>query len=520
MVRRIRPLLGLALVVAAYFAAVQPGSADTNGPFWTCRGTVGYLGSTDPTQPGRLEPMVANASDPKQPSPCANDDAGQTQPLALGSDQGSINAQSTYAGTRINPVLGASSQQQAGAVGQVTSVHIENADKSFVLNADVVKAGVQGSCNGGVPGFADTGSVTNVNINGQAVTTDEPYKQVGNGLNGSPLGQVTKVFFNETTATGSTTTPTQSVTRRAIHVQILDGNGNVQFEAVVGEATAGRSGPVCQPAPRCPDGTVYDQSRNVCVTQPNCPTDAPREGDVCIRTVTVVGPPGAGNPTGGTVVPLGDVRGVKQTSPCRNKRFGRQIGILGTARADRITGSNKSDRIFVFGGNDRVSGGRGNDCVEGAAGSDQLEGSTGSDWLLGGAGNDHISGAQGADYLYGDAGNDKLIGSTGNDHLWGCKGRNVLDGGKGNDVIVGGPSRDYIVGGGGRDVIRAGKGADNINVAAAGRPAKVDCGGGFDTIRINHNELHSIKHCERVLVTTRLTRLKSYNESYRKHKKK
>jgi Ca2+-binding RTX toxin-like protein len=520
MVRRIRPLLAVALALTTYFAVVQPGSADTNGPFWTCRGTVGYLGSTDPTKPGRIEPMVANAGDPKQPSPCANDDAGQTQPLGASSDQGSISAQTTYAGTRITPVLGASSQQQAGAVGQVSSIHIENADKSFVLNADVIKAGVQGSCNGGVPGFADTGSVTNVNINGQAVTTDEPYEQVGNGLNGSPFGQVTKVFFNETTATGSTTTPTQSVTRRAIHVQILDGNGNVQFEAVIGEATAGRSGPVCQPAPRCPEGTVYDQSRNVCVTQPNCPTDAPREGDVCIRTVTVVGPPGAGNPTGGTIVPLGDVQGVKQTSPCRNKRFGRQIGIIGTARADRITGSNKSDRIFVFGGNDRVSGGRGNDCVEGADGSDQLEGSTGSDWLLGGAGNDHISGAQGADYLYGDAGNDKLIGSTGNDHLRGGKGRNVLDGGKGNDVIVGGPSRDYIVSGGGRDVIRAGKGNDNINVAAAGQPAKVDCGGGFDTIRINNNELHSIKHCERVLVTTRLTRLESYNESYRKHKKK
>jgi Ca2+-binding RTX toxin-like protein len=519
MLCRIRPLFAIAFALAAYFAAVQPGAADTNGPFWTCRGSVAYLGSTDATKPGRIEPMVANGSDPKQPSPCANDDAGQTEAPPLSSDQGSVVFQSVYAATRISPVLGASSQQQASAIGQVSSVHVQNADGSFVLNADVTKAGVQGSCNGGVPGFADTGSVTNVNINGQPVTTDEPYEQVGNGLNGSPFGQVTKVFFNETTATGSTTSPTQSVTRRAIHVQILDGNGNAVFEAVVGEAQAGRSGPVCQPAPRCPEGTVYDQSRNVCVTQPNCPTDAPREGDVCIRTVTVVGPPGQGNSTGGTVVPLGDIKGVKSTSPCRNKRFGSQVGIIGTARADRITGSNKSDRIFVFGANDRVSGGRGNDCIEGAAGSDQLEGSTGSDWVLGGAGNDHVSGAQGADYLYGDAGNDKLIGSTGNDRLWGGKGRNVLDGGKGNDRIYGGPDRDYIVSGGGRDLIRAGKGNDNINVATAGPRAKVDCGGGIDTIRINNNELRSIKHCERILVTTRLKRLKSYDEAYQRNKK-
>lgn len=520
MFRRIRPLIALALLMGAYLTVAQPGSADTTGPFWTCRGTVGYLGSTDPTQPGRIEPFVANASDPKQPSPCANDDAGQNQPIALNSDQGSISVQSVYANSRIKPVIGASSQQQASALGQVSAVDIESADKSFVLKANVVQAAVVGSCNGGVPGFADAGAVTDVSINGQPVATDQPYEQVGNGINGSPLGQVTKVFFNETVASGSTTTPTQSVTRRAIHVQILDGNGNVVFEAVVGEATAGRNGPVCQAAPRCPDGTVYDQSRNVCVTQPNCPTDAPREGDVCVRTVTVVGPPGKGEPTGGTVVPLGNVKGVKQSSPCRNKRFGRQVAIVGTNHGDRITGSNKSDRIFVFGGNDRVSGGRGNDCIEGGSGSDQLEGSTGSDWLLGGNGNDHLSGAQGADYIYGGNGNDKIVGSTGNDYLYGGRGRNVLDGGKGNDLIVGGPGRDYIIGGGGRDRIRSGAGNDDINVATAGPAAHVDCGPGVDTVRINHNELHTIKHCERVLVTTRLTRLKSYNRSYEKHKKK
>jgi Ca2+-binding RTX toxin-like protein len=520
MARRLRPLFALALLVTAYFAVAQPGSADTNGPFWTCRGTVGYLGSTDPTQPGRIEPFVANASDPSQPSPCANDDAGQNQPAGIKSDQGTISVQSVYANSRIKPVLGASSQQQASGLGQVSAVDIENADKSFVLKADVAQAAVVGSCNGGVPGFADAGSVTNVNINGQPVATDQPYQQTGDALNGSPFGQVTKVFFNETTATGSTTSATQSVTRRAIHVQILDGSGNVVFEAVVGEATAGRSGPVCQPAPQCPDGTVYDQSRNVCVTQPNCPTDAPRQGDVCVRTVTVVGPPGSGNSTGGTVEPLGQVKGVKATSPCRNPRFGSQVGIVGTDHADRITGSNKSDRIFVFGGNDRVSGGRGNDCIEGGTGSDQLEGSTGSDWLLGEGGNDHLSGAQGADYIYGGAGNDKLIGSTGNDHLFGGPGRNVIDGGKGNDLLVGGPGRDYIISGGGRDQVRAGAGNDDINVASAGPPAKVDCGAGIDTVRINHNELHTIKHCEHVLVTTRLTRLKSYNRSYQQHKKK
>jgi Ca2+-binding RTX toxin-like protein len=82
------------------------------------------------------------------------------------------------------------------------------------------------------------------------------------------------------------------------------------------------------------------------------------------------------------------------------------------------------------------------------------------------------------------------------------------------------PDRDYIVGGNGRDIIKAGKGNDDINVATAGARAKVDCGPGIDTVRVNNNELRSTKHCENILVTTRLGRLKSYNESYRKHKKK
>lgn len=520
MSRRFRPLLALACALTVYFAVAQPGAAETNGPFWGCRGSAAYIGSTDATQPGRVEPITANTGDPRNPGPCANDDGGQSEPLGFTGQQGSVSIQSVYAGTRITPVLGASSQQVAGAAAQVSRVRIENADKSFTLNADVVKAGVQGSCNGGAPGFADSGEVTNVNINGQPVTTDKPYEQVGNGLNGSPFGQVTRVYFNETVATGSTTSPTQSVTRRAIHAQVLDGNGNVILEAVIGEATAFRNGPVCQPPPRCPGGTVYDQGRNVCVTQPKCPTDAPKEGDVCIRTVTVVGPPGSGQSNGGTVLPLGDVKGVKSTSPCRKPRFGRQVGIVGTSRGDRITGSNKSDRIFVFGGNDRVSGGRGNECIEGGLGSDQLDGSTGSDWLLGGSGNDQLSGGSGYDYIYGGAGNDKIVGGTGNDRLWGGKGRNKLDGGKGNDRIYGGPDRDYITGGDGRDVIKAGRGNDDINIANAGSKSKVDCGPGIDTVRINNNELRSVKNCERVFVTTRLNRLRSYNEAYERNKKK
>lgn len=83
----------------------------------------------------------------------------------------------------------------------------------------------------------------------------------------------------------------------------------------------------------------------------------------------------------------------------------------------------------------------------------------------------------------------------------------------------GGPDRDYIIGGNGRDLIRAGAGNDDINAAAAGARSKVDCGKGLETVRVNNNELRSIRNCERILVTTRLERLRSYNRAYPRNKK-
>jgi hypothetical protein len=374
-----------------------------------------------------------------------------------------------------------------------------------------------------VPAFADSGGVTKAVINGEEVPTDEAYEQVGTGFNGGPLGGVIRVFFNSIAAEGSSTSVDQSVTKRAVHVQILDGNENVVFEAVLGEARVGRHGPVCQKAPRCPEGSIYDPTRDVCVireevkTTGECPAGTTREGDVCVRTV-VVSAAGDDAPSGGTVVPLGDVAGYR--GPCKNKRFGRLVAILGTRRGDRITGSNKSDRIFTFAGNDRVSGGRGNECIEGGEGSDRLDGSTGSDWLLGGPGNDQLVGGQSHDYLYGGSGNDTIQGSSGSDRIYGGAGRNKLDGGKGNDRLYGGPDRDYVIAGNGRDIVRSGKGNDDVNVAAAGVPAKVDCGGGVDTVRINNNELRHVRNCERVLVTTRLERLRSYNEAFERNKRR
>jgi Ca2+-binding RTX toxin-like protein len=326
-------------------------------------------------------------------------------------------------------------------------------------------------------------------------------------------GQHLIIVVNEQTKGPDTANGGAQLTQRALHIVLAQDPANY-LEVILGEAKVGYHGDATQlctpPAARCPAGSTFDQTRGVCVLtvvqQAPCPENATRDANgACIITV---GPPSTAPGTGGNVVPLGQVLGVRAASPCRNKRFGRQVAIVGTSRGDRITGSNRSDRIFTFGGNDRVSGGRGNDCIEGGTGSDQLDGSNGSDWLIGQAGNDQLSGGQRNDYLYGGAGNDKLIGGSGNDHIFGGRGRNKLDGGKGNDVMVGGPQRDFITGGNGRDVVRAGGGNDTINVATAGPASKVNCGPGVDSVRINNNEINHVKNCEHVFVTTRLANLR------------
>jgi hypothetical protein len=240
----------------------------------------------------------------------------------------------------------------------------------------------------------------------------------------------------------------------------------------------------------CGPGTIENGNGQCVVVAGQCPSGSARNAQgTCVQT-------------GPAEVPLQQVLGVRNASPCKNKKFGRQVGIIGTNRADRITGSNRSDRIFAFGANDRISGGRGNDCVEAGKGSDRIDGSNGADYLLGDTGNDIENGGPGPDRLYGQAGNDKLVGATGNDWLWGGNGRDKLQGGLGNDHLYGGAGRDYIDTGGGRDRVYGGAGNDSINASIAGAPAKlIDCGPGVDTVRINSNERTRVRHCEKVFVT-------------------
>lgn len=517
MIRIVRCLVPVVLALSAYLTIATPGFGHAADPgtgvsaHWSCRASGGYVKLVGNGQSGHIEPFAANgdSTNGADRDACASDAGGFSQTLPPG---GSASGQATIDGASVETRINADFTYKQTATANANVQHVKVAGPPGFVEADVVTAAATGSCVNGAPVLTTTSHVATLNVNGN---------QVGDEGEAATFGGGTHVIVKTNYDTPTTDFGGAQKIRRALHIRLAQ-DGTNYIEAVVGEVRVGYHGSATElckvPAERCPEGSSFDATRGVCIiattTTAACPQGSTR--DASGACIIVVGAPSAQPGVGGNVVPLSDVRGYR--GPCKNKRFGRQVAIIGTNRGDRITGSNKSDRIFVFGGNDKVSGGRGNECIEGGAGSDQLDGSTGSDWLLGGAGNDQTSGGPGNDYQYGGSGNDKLIGGTGNDHLYGGKGRNKLDGGKGNDVVVGGPSRDYIVGGNGRDRIRSGKGNDDINVATAGARAKVDCGAGVDTVRINNNEIRSVKHCERILVTTRLDRLRSYDRAYDRNK--
>jgi hypothetical protein len=333
---------------------------------------------------------------------------------------------------------------------------------------------------GDIPTFEGSSHVSDVTVNGVPVDLAAPLEQIGTGLNGSPLGGLIRITFDE-----SEESP-DGLVRRAVHVMIRNSAGEVIYEAVAGEAKVSRREAVCDS-----QGTSSLQ----------CPAGFLPAGDgSCLPTGPVAD---ADQPIGGAYVPLDQVPGAGK-SICRGRGFGPAlVAIMGTNRRDDVTGTNKSDRIFVLRGRDAVSGGRGNDCIEGGPHMNRLDGSTGGDFLLGHSSKDALMGGSNADRLFGRGGRDRADGGLGNDYLSGGRGRDHLAGGPGHDRLNGGPGRDFIDAGTGRDRVNAGTGNDVINAANEGPPTRLRCGPGRDTVRINAAEVRFLRSCERVFVTQR-----------------
>ena len=516
--------LGVAAMAVCTSLWLAPLSAgDTSAPVWTCRASAAYLNAPG-QDPGRLEPIVANGAtsppDALQRAQCVDDDAGLPH-IDLGDpaagDPGQISIDGVFARTRIDPDIAESRLQSTTAAGGVAKVAIKADDGSEIVGADVTDATAAASCVNGVPTLTGESRVVNLRIAGTPVPIeDEILLPIVEAINGTPIVMLLHIELNEQVVEGNAGSATQSLTQRALHVSLFEMNGVPALEAVVGEARVDRNGAVCEPPPpppACPAGTTPEPPgadgtlvcRQVVTQTPPCPSNTVQtpEGQ-CVIFVPV------GTPQERQLAPCpsGQVRDTGnrcRTIPSSRcpRSFARAFPIIGTNRRESITGTNVRDKILGLGGRDRISGGRGNDCIEGGSGNDNLDASNGVDFLFGGTGRDILNGGTGNDRLNGDSGADKLTGGSGRDRMNGGSGSDRLSGGLGNDILIGGAGKDYINTGNGRDIVRAGAGNDVINAATAGPAARVDCGRGIDTLRINTNELGRHRNCERVLVATR-----------------
>jgi Ca2+-binding RTX toxin-like protein len=457
-----KALVVLATIVGGLCIAPS-ADALTSMPVWKCRASPLYASVNGQN---RVEPIVANGNintanggDPDH-AQCANAETGAGNTATqLAIPTNAIGASTTQAKTTITPELGLAINQTVLSEAKAENLQVALGAVSSLLGVKAATSSVTASCKAGslTPVITGTSQVADLTVLGAPVPLDGLLTALTNAL--APLGELVSIKLNEQIP-GSD----GSLTVRALHVKVIQGNGTPVVDLVVAETKAGYNGPVCDPDKQnpttpgqvCPTGSTLDIASNYCVI---------KEGGVIGsgQPDIIVGRPYQG-PSGGTVVPLAIARKKYGTSPCLSGNGAPKFAIVGTNKADRITGTNVADRIIGLGGNDKLDGGRGNDCIEGRTGGDTMS---------------------------GGLGNDKEYGSTGKDHLNGGPGTDYLSGGSGNDTISASFGRDRVFGG---------AGIDFINIATAGPAASADCGSGRDKIRLNRNETKKIKHCETVYI--------------------
>ena len=141
--------------------------------------------------------------------------------------------------------------------------------------------------------------------------------------------------------------------------------------------------------------------------------------------------------------PLFDVKGVDESyRRVQADLTGRQLTVIGTNGADRITVNERRGKVRVAangtrvgtfaakkvkrivlsaeGGNDRVNvteSVRKQTRLFGGTGDDVLRGGRGTDWIYGGDGEDRIDGRRGSDRLVGGADRDRIDGGSGRDRI-------------------------------------------------------------------------------------------------------
>ncbi len=448
--------------IAAALSAAAAATAQTTAT-WSCRGSAVevQVATND-----RLAPILTERT------PCADSSTGLPRTAEAVGLAPSLKAETAYARTSAQVPTAFPKDQLVAAEAGVEGLELKLMDGALTIAVDAARSAAGGSCAAGVPQFAGTSTVAGLRINDEAVVLDGLLSSIVDPISASPLGAIVQVKLNEQITNAS------GIIQRAAHVIVLPGaaGGAPLADVVIAESLVGSSS-ACDPTatnnnpppgttpvndgsdtngenfPRvCPAGSSLDRDRGLCVI-----SAAASQG----QGIVVVGRPFSG-PSGGRVVSLTRARKAFK-SPCLRGR-GPKFAIIGTNKRDRITGTNRADRILSLGGSDIVSGGRGDDCIDGGTGGDNLSGSIGKDRIYGMSGKDHLNGGPGTDRLSGGTGNDTINAAFG------------------QDLVFGGSGRDFI------------------NVATAGKPAKVSCGSGPDKVRINRNEQRRVRGCEIVFV--------------------
>lgn len=471
-----RTLVGL-LVAAALFAGLllAPASADafTSSPLWKCRASAVYASVAGNN---RVEPVVANGnpSTANNKSPdraqCSNEEAGADNlATPLGIPTSVLGAQSASAKTTIEPEVGLAIDQKVTAEAKVENLGLPLGTGTTLIGLGAATSTATGSCSGGTPKLEGTSQVLGLTLGGTAVSLDALPAALQTLL--APLSAIADVKFNEQVREGS------SLIVRAAHIKILPAAGGAPLvDLVVAETKVDADQFVCDPDKQipgfdgkiCPDGSVYDVMRGLCVILATAQNQ-----------LIVVGLPFQG-PSGGTVVPLPIAVQKYGKLFCLTVKGGgyRAYAVVGTNGNDRITGTNGRDRVIGLGGRDSLDGGRGADCIDGGSGGDRVTGGVGSDRIYGRTGNDTLT---------GNLDNDRIIGGSGADKLNGGPGIDYLAGDAGNDTIAAGYNADRVLGGAGNDA---------INIAQQGPAARANCGSGNDKIRLNGKEKRRVFNCE------------------------
>lgn len=367
------------------------------------------------------------------------------------------------------------------------------------LEANAANSSIQGSCVNGAPQFETQSEVGSLSLGGFPLVIDGVLQPITEAMNES-IGALITIELNEVVDTDD-----GGRAVRAAHITLLplDGSMAPVMDIIIAESKLGLNGAACDPSQPpnngddgdvdpdpptgvCPEGSVFDPSRNVCVIPaPGSQTNNNPAGDITGPGSVIVGPTFTG-PSGGTVITLQDARRRFPRSKCVSGG-GPRFAIVGTPGRDRLTGTNRRDRMLGLGGKDRLDGGRKADCLEG------------------GRGNDRLSGGQGRDRMFGSKGRDGLNGGQQSDRIKGGAGRDFLNGGPRNDRLFGGKGNDYLNAAFGRDRLKGGRGRDKMNVATAGVPARVSGGRGFDKVRANPGDVRFIRRdVERVIITKRI----------------